>query len=146
MSNVVILPFQAYDRLPEVLASADVLVALLERDAGVFSVPSKVLSYHAAGRPILAAIPRENLSAGVLAASGAGIVVDANDADGFVVAARRLATDPELRARLADAGRRYAEATFRIDGIADRFEAVLSSTFADTPAEQRPRSPVEVMT
>ena len=39
------------------LASADVLVALLETDAGAFSVPSKVLTSLSAGRPILAAIP-----------------------------------------------------------------------------------------
>ena len=36
--------FQPFEALPDVLGSADVLVAILEADAGVFSVPSKVLS------------------------------------------------------------------------------------------------------
>ena len=54
-----LLPYQPFGRLSEVLASADVLVALLESDAGAYSVPSKVLTYLAAGRPILGAIPAE---------------------------------------------------------------------------------------
>ena len=40
--------FQPFRALPHVLGSADVLVAILEADAGVFSVPSKVLSYFCA--------------------------------------------------------------------------------------------------
>ena len=61
--NLMLLPYQPFGRLSEVLASADVLVALLESDAGAYSVPSKVLTYLAAGRPILGAIPAENLAA-----------------------------------------------------------------------------------
>lgn len=41
-ANALLLPLQPAGRPPEVLASADVLVALLDADAGVFSVPSKV--------------------------------------------------------------------------------------------------------
>ena len=51
------LGFQPFEVLPDVLGSADVLVAILEPDAGVFSVPSKVLSYFCAGRPVLLAVP-----------------------------------------------------------------------------------------
>ena len=51
--NVMVFGFQPADFLPDVLGSADVLVALLEPDATKFSIPSKVLSYMAAGRPIV---------------------------------------------------------------------------------------------
>ena len=70
-----LLPYQPYERLPEVLASADVLVAVLEPDAGAFSVPSKVLTYLCAGRPLLGALPADNLAARVVTQSGGGIVV-----------------------------------------------------------------------
>ena len=40
-----LLPFQPYADLPDVLGSGDILVVLLEQDAGEFSVPSKTLSY-----------------------------------------------------------------------------------------------------
>lgn len=52
LANISFLPFQPFESLPEVLASADVLLVLLEPDAGEFSVPSKVLTYLCASRPI----------------------------------------------------------------------------------------------
>ena len=59
--NLRLLPFQPYAVLPDVLASGDVLLSLLEANAGAFSVPSKVLSYLCAGRALLAAVPSDNL-------------------------------------------------------------------------------------
>ncbi|MEZ5162168.1 MAG: hypothetical protein R2688_00140 [Fimbriimonadaceae bacterium] len=61
-------------RLPDVLASADALMAILEPDAGVFSVPSKVLSYLCA-TSILMAVPPENLASKIVDREEAGIVV-----------------------------------------------------------------------
>ena len=108
------------------LASADVLVALLETDAGAFSVPSKVLTYLSAGRPILAAIPAVNRAARTIADAGAGIVVEPGDRGALVNAAQRLASDDALRGACAAAWRRYADTAFDIEAITDRFEAVLS--------------------
>jgi colanic acid biosynthesis glycosyl transferase WcaI len=125
--NLVLLGFQPYDDLPDVLGSGDVLVVILEREAGRFAVPSKVLSYLCAGRPLLAALPAENLAAKVVAASGAGVVVEPDDAAGLVEGARRLLEDAELRASLGSSAREYAERTFDITTIGDRFEEVITS-------------------
>jgi putative colanic acid biosynthesis glycosyltransferase WcaI len=120
-----LLPYQSYDRLPEVLASADVLVAVLEPEAGSFSVPSKVLTYLCAGRPLLASLPSDNLAARVIERSGGGIVVPPGDARALVAAAEELVADPERREELGRAARAYAERTFDLDAITDRFEQVL---------------------
>jgi colanic acid biosynthesis glycosyl transferase WcaI len=119
--------FQPFDVLPEVLASADVLVAILETDAGVFSVPSKVLSYCCAGRPVILAVPRENLAAKIVIESGAGLVVEPSDLAGFCAAAQKLNNSPRLRATYGQAARRYAETHFDIRRIGDRFEAILKA-------------------
>jgi glycosyltransferase involved in cell wall biosynthesis len=121
-----VLPFQAYADMPDVMGSADVLLAMLDRDAGAFSVPSKVLSYLCAARPILASIPSENLAARLVRQTGCGAVVDPADLDGFVNAAdalRRVA--PEERLRMAGNALGYARRTFDLERIADRFEALL---------------------
>ena len=125
LGNLVLLPFQPHDRLAEVLASADVLVAVLDAGAGAFSVPSKVLSYLCAGRAILAAIPEENGAARVVAQEANAGVVIAPDVDAMRAAARALADDPAQRARFAAAARRYSEATFDVDDKAARFDALL---------------------
>lgn len=127
LDNLVLLPFQPYDRLSSVLASADILVAILEPEAGVFSVPSKVLTYHCAGRPILGAIPPENLAARIIEREESGVVTDPGDVQSFVKAAARLLDDAELRAEMGVHARQYAEKTFDINRIGDEFENILQS-------------------
>jgi glycosyltransferase involved in cell wall biosynthesis len=129
LGNLVVLQFQPYDKMSEVLASADVLLATLEHEARQFAVPSKILSYLCAGRPILLAGPRENLSASIIERSGAGLVVDPNDPSAYVNAARRLISDANLRAHFGSNARSYAERTFDIERIADKFESVLLSSY-----------------
>ncbi|WP_203290894.1 glycosyltransferase family 4 protein [Maricaulis parjimensis] len=119
-----LLPLQPFDRFAEVLGSADVLTAVIEEEAGEFSVPSKVLSYLCAGRPIILSAPKDNLAAQIIAQSGAGIVVGPGDTDGFVTAAQSYLDNPAEAARAGKAGRAYAEANFDLDRVADRFEAV----------------------
>jgi len=118
--------FQPFEALPDVLGSADVLVAILEADAGVFSVPSKVLSYFCAGRPVLLAVPKENLAAKIVVESGAGLVVEPTDIAGFCAAAKRLIESPQLREQSGQAARTYAETHFDIHRIGDQFEAILT--------------------
>jgi glycosyltransferase involved in cell wall biosynthesis len=120
-----LFPYQPYERLPEVLASADVLVALLEPDAGIFSVPSKVLTYLCAARPLLVSVAGANLAARVVERSGGGLVVPPNDPEALIGAAGTLHADEGLRAELGGRARSYAETVFDLERIADRFEQVL---------------------
>lgn len=119
--NLKVLPWQPYERLPEVLATGDILTAIIEPDAGLFSVPSKILSCLCAGRPVVAAIPAGNLAARTIEKACAGLLVPPGDEAGFIAGLDRLLADGDLRARLGAAGRAYAEETFDIAKIARRF-------------------------
>ncbi len=121
--NLVFLPLQPMDVFPNVLGAADVLVALLENDAGPFSVPSKVLSYLCGGRPILLSAPPSNLSVRLVEEAAAGLCVPAGNRQAFVAAADRLRGESHTSARFGAAGRAYAENAFSISSVADRFEA-----------------------
>jgi glycosyltransferase involved in cell wall biosynthesis len=125
LDNLLLLPFQPFDRLGEVLSSGDVLLAILEADAGVFSVPSKVLSYHCVGRPIVASVPGENLAARIIERERSGLVVPPNDRVAMHAATERLVADAVLRAGMGASARGYADAAFDIEAIADRFEPIL---------------------
>ncbi|HTE17166.1 MAG TPA: glycosyltransferase family 4 protein [Armatimonadota bacterium] len=127
LRNLVMLPFQPFEVMPDVLATADVLVAVLEPSAGVFSVPSKVLTYLCGGRPLLLAVPLENLAARIVEENRAGLVVAPSDIAGFTAAAGRLLADESLRRELARGARHYAETHFDIDAITDKFETVLAA-------------------
>ncbi len=124
--------YQPYTDLPDVLGSADVLVTLLEPDAGVFSVPSKVLTYHCAGRPVVAAVPARNLSARLILEADSGLVVAPGDTAGFVAACELLLSSPIEAARLGRNARLYAEENFEISQVTDEFSLAIarSLTFA----------------
>ena len=126
LDNLIVLGFQPFEALPDVLASADVLMAVLEPEAGAFSVPSKVLTYLCAERPVLLAVPPENLAARIVARIEAGRIVPPTDPAAFVEAAAALLADPEQRHAMGRNARAYAETTFDIDTITDAFEDVLA--------------------
>ncbi len=124
-SSLLLLDFQDYADLPDVLGSADLLLAVLEKDASQFSVPSKVLSYLCAGRPILGIMPADNGAAETIQHSGAGLVVDPSRQADVVSAVRALLADRDRRLQASRAARTYAEQAFPVDVITDRFEHVL---------------------
>lgn len=125
LDNLILLDYQPYERLPEVMAAASVHIAILEPNASRYSVPSKVLSYLCSGRPIVGVIPLGNAAATTLQLSGAGIVVDPNDEQTAAATVIKLLLDEGLRARMGAAGRGFAELNFRIGPITDQFEATL---------------------
>ena len=121
-----VLPFQPYARLPEVLGSGDVLVVLLDRTAGSFSVPSKTLSYLCAGRPVLGLMPEANLAAQLLTEAGNCVLppaVESVDAAAKWVVG--ILSDPARAATLGRSSRALAEREFALGACADRFEQVL---------------------
>jgi len=126
--NLKILPWQPYDRLAEVLSSADILTAIIEPDAGLFSVPSKILSCLCAGRPIVASIPSNNLAAHTIHRAKAGLVVEPNDESGFIAQIDHLFADPAKAEEMGRNGRTYAEGAFDIAKIGRRFLALAQGT------------------
>ncbi len=125
LANLRLLDFQPYEDLPEVLASADVLLTVLESHASRYSVPSKALSYLCAGRPVVASIAEDNAIAVMLREAGAGLVVPPGDAAALVAAVRGLLADEGRRRDLGRRARAYAERVFDIAAVGDRFEDVL---------------------
>ncbi len=128
LTRMLVLPFQPFDAVPDMLGSADVLLAVLEPDAGVFSVPSKVLTQLSVGKPQLLVVPPENLAARIIERERAGVVVAPGDHDAASAALARMLTDGDERRLMGDRALAYARAAFAIGPIADRFEVVLSSS------------------
>jgi glycosyltransferase involved in cell wall biosynthesis len=128
--NLRVLPLQPFHELPQALASATVLMALLGEESGEFSVPSKVLTYHCAGRPLLLAVPSQNLAARIVEQKATGIVVPPDSEEQFVAAAERLYSDAALRESCASNAGRYADDKFDIVKIATEFEAIFAGVRA----------------
>lgn len=121
ISNILLLPFQEFSSMPLVLGAADILFAILDNDAGVFSVPSKVLTYLCSEKPIVLALPEDNQSAKLVLKLEAGYCVSSSDSFGFTQKIQSLIDNKELRKQMGQRGRIYAEQNFDISKIALEF-------------------------
>lgn len=119
--------------MPAYLGAADALLLSLRADpVFALTVPGKLQSYLAAGKPVLALL--DGAGAAVLEEAQAGFAVPSGDAAGLASAAARLAgmTLAE-RDRLGRNGRDYYEANF----ARDRVFANLAHWLEEAVAERR---------
>jgi glycosyltransferase involved in cell wall biosynthesis len=130
LSNVILLPWQNYAYYTEMLASADILLSVSTDDAAAFSIPSKILGYLCAGRPVLAVTPRGSPTARQLIGNDMGAVADPNDREGLVAALDRLFGDRAMRERFSRNARAYAEANFLIVRQTKAFRSILDTVCA----------------
>jgi glycosyltransferase involved in cell wall biosynthesis len=137
VGNLHILPFQPMEQYSDVLGTGDILLAMIGREAAGFSVPSKILSYLAAGKPTVASIAAENDAAVTIKAAEAGCVVEPGDIAAFCGAVIDLASDPEQCLRLGRNGRLFAETRFDVEAKAAQFEETFETILR--PARQRRR-------
>jgi colanic acid biosynthesis glycosyl transferase WcaI len=138
LDNLLLFDFQPYSTLPDVMGAADVLLASVEADSSVFCVPSKILSYMCAGRPMLISLPAQNLAARVVKRADAGYICDPGDDAAFLSYAEALYSDNEACVRMGVNARQYAEATFDIKHISGVFESVLRDEKCEAPMVASP--------
>lgn len=109
------------------LQASDVL--LVNESPGVreMSVPSKLSSYFASGRPVVAAVDSSSVTALEVRSSGGGKVVQSGQPELLANALSELAHDESLMRRLGLAGRNYAAAAYSQEAALDKFERLLDA-------------------
>jgi colanic acid biosynthesis glycosyl transferase WcaI len=130
MANVVFVPYQPSDRLGDVLAAADIHVVPLKRGLAKASVPSKLYSVLAAGRPVLASVDPGTEVERTIVRAGAGICVPPDDAAHFIEALRSLVDAPRDRAAMGAAGRRFVEGWVSPQAVASQYDDLLRAVCA----------------
>ena len=126
LPNVTFTDYQPRERLNEVLAAGDVHLVPLLPDMASISVPSKIYSVLAAGRPVLASVDPGTEIDLVVTRSGAGRSVPAGDNQAFLDALSALIDDPNGRAAAGFEARRFAEAWLSAEAVADSYNELFS--------------------
>lgn len=126
LSNVRFVDFQPRDRLPAVLAAADVQVVALKRGLARSSVPSKTYSIMAAGRPLIASVDEGTEVARLVEDAEAGLAVPPDNPDAFIAAVAKLLDTPESTAEMGRSGRSFVEQWASPAAIAERYEALFA--------------------
>ena len=135
LDNIVFAPMQPLDRLPEVLAAADLHLVLLHTGLAKASVPSKIYSILSAARPVLASVDQGTEIERIITTSGAGACVGPDDGPAFVRALGELLDAPGGLTGRGEAGRRWVQAELTPAGVARHYADLL----ADVASRRRAR-------
>ena len=131
LPNCHVLPLQPASMLNELLNVADIHVLPQRNDAADLVMPSKLTGMLASGRAVVAmARPGTSLFDVV---SDHGIVVPPEDGNALAAAIASLAGEPERRAALGRAARRYAKRMLSPQSIFDVLEARLAALAGEAP-------------
>lgn len=124
LSNVVFLPGQPRERMPEIYALADICFVSLKKVA-LFSrfIPSKIFEIMASSRPIIACLEGE--AARLLEESGSALIIPQEDPAALETAIRKLYNDPGLRRIMGQSGREFAVQRFSRSKLAAEYEQIL---------------------
>lgn len=121
----------------EVLQSADVLLVNELPGVAEMALPSKLTSYFAAGRPILAATDPTGITAQEVRNAQAGLSVLAGDPEAILDGVRQLSGDHPKAERFGANGKRYKETVLEETIVLDQFGSLLADLTA-AAAEKHP--------
>lgn len=125
LGNMILLGRLPAESMPSLFAQASVLLVTLSKSAILEqTVPSKVQSYLAAGKPIIAALNGE--TARIVAEAGAGIATPAEDPEALAEAVRALySLSPSARDQMGFAARHVFEARYDPEHLAAKLKVIL---------------------
>lgn len=127
VNNVVLIPFQPREKLPEMLASADIGLVVQKKNVISFNMPSKIQVLLASGRAIIASVPDNGTASRAIKKSEGGIVIPPENPQLLAESIIKLYHDPDEIQRLGKNGRSYAESHYCFQSVLNRYEELFNS-------------------
>jgi colanic acid biosynthesis glycosyl transferase WcaI len=126
LGNVQILPLLPADEFQQMLAATDIALITQQRIVSNIVFPSKTVTLLCAGCPVIASVNSESEVARAVQRSGAGVVVEPENADALFAAIDQLSRSPETLSRMSVKARQYASETWDERRTLPRMEEKLS--------------------
>jgi colanic acid biosynthesis glycosyl transferase WcaI len=109
------------------MAAADILLVNEKPGVTEMAVPSKLTSYFAAQRPVIAATDEGSITASEIAAARAGVRVNAGNPELLLEAVTALGTDAELSAELGRNGADFQSRVLSAENARARFGEIFAT-------------------
>lgn len=132
--NVLLLPFQPREQLPEMLAAADVSLVVQKKNVISFNMPSKIQVLLASGRALVASVPENGTAAKAIRQSGGGVIVPPEDHKALAQAILDLYKHPEKVKTLGYNSRQYAVEQYAFEQALNQYESLFYSVTAQPEA------------
>ena len=125
--NVRFLPFQPHEALPEMYASSDICLVPLRRGFTNESVPCKVFTIMASGKPMIASVDEDSDTWQLVEQAQCGLCIEPENPQALADAIRTLYSDPALRERLGHNGRQHVVQHYTRQVVAKQYHDLLTS-------------------
>lgn len=125
LHNVKFMPLVPQSELPKLMAAADIFLLNQHPDVVDAVIPSKLLTYMAAARPVVVAAHPASEAARQLRAANCGVWVQPNEPDALADTVLQLAADPRARHTFGERGRAFVKQNFAREPLLQAFEAWL---------------------
>ena len=131
LENIRFLDQQPREKVAAYISASDVCVVLL-RKTEVFKtvIPTKMLEFMSCARPVILGVQGE--AEQILLRSGAGLVIQPENAHQLVSAIQRLAANPDLGPALGQNGRAYILENFSRRSTAQKYMRILEAVTSGT--------------
>jgi colanic acid biosynthesis glycosyl transferase WcaI len=136
LDNVDFVELQGPGRWEEIMQASDILLVNQRPSVADMSLPSKLTSYFAAGRPIVAAASAESETRQEIEAARAGYVVPPDDPVAFKEAILSLKREPDVAAAVREHALRYAVERLSSEAILVEYEDFVARIAASTRARR----------
>ena len=127
LKNVKFLPYQDKEVLSYSLSSGDVAIVTMEEGIEGLSVPSKLYSFLAAGRPILGIVSKKSEVALIAEKANCGFIVEPDNVDEISSTIEYLYNNPNLLIEFSKNARKFFESNFARSKITKRYYELISS-------------------
>lgn len=132
LTNVEFVPVQPPGRYEAMLRAADLLVVNQRRTVTDMSLASRLTSYFAAGRPVIAAVAEESETGREILAARAGHLVPPDEPPALASAILALRELPRQLEALGLAGRRYAAEKLTAASALEDYERFVDRLMPDS--------------
>ena len=107
LSNITFLPPQPFDRLSDLLATADVSIVPQRKEAKNIVLPSKLPNIMASGRPVIATAEPDSELGRTINTANCGLLVEPENANKLAKAILYLKEHPQKASEFGTDGRNY---------------------------------------
>lgn len=126
LTNVRFLPFFSYEDLPHLLSASDILIVPLDTDKAELSVPSKLYSFMAAGKPILCLAKDTSEVAKIITKTNCGLCATSEEVLKIKKIIQDLKDSDAYRLTLTQGARKYVLENFAKERILKMYEEAIS--------------------